>query len=213
MSTNHIVERSAMKLGTLAHPPAIAEELELEAFLRPHWYAIHTSAKHERKVAAELGRRSVESFLPLYSSVRRWKDRRVRLQMPLFPGYLFVHLALNDRVRVLQVPGVAKLVSFGGLPVALPDEQLEALRAGLRGQLRAEPHPFLTVGRRIRVLRGPFEGIEGILERKKGVLRVVVSLELILRSVAVEVVPSEVDPVFQQSRAGIDNCQDSLLSI
>jgi len=73
----------------------------------------------------------VENFLPLYSSVRRWQDRRVQLQLPLFPGYVFVHLALSDRLRVLQVPGVAKLVGFGGQPVALPDEQLEALRVGL----------------------------------------------------------------------------------
>jgi transcription antitermination factor NusG len=165
-----------------------------------HWYALYTSANHEKKVAAELGWRSVENFLPLYSSVRRWKDRKVRLQLPLFPGYVFVHVALNDRVRVLQVPGVAKLVSFGGLPVALPDEQLEALRAGLSGQMRAEPHPFLTVGRRIRVLRGPFEGIEGILVRRKGVLRVVLSLELILRSVAVEVDASEIEPILQPVR-------------
>jgi transcription antitermination factor NusG len=188
---------------SVADRPASALPCALPAktgMTRLHWYALYTSANHEKKVAAELGWRSVENFLPLYSSVRRWKDRKVRLQMPLFPGYVFVHLALNDRLRVLQVPGVAKLVSFGGLPVALPDEQLEALRAGLSGQMRAEPHPFLTVGRRIRILRGPFEGIEGILVRRKGVLRVVLSLELILRSVAVEVDASEVEPILHPVR-------------
>src|SRR6266850_1054984 len=110
-------------MGTLveenAGQPGLPDELTT-----PCWYAVYTSAQHEKRVAAELGRRSVESFLPLYSSVRRWSDRRVRLELPLFPGYVFVHLALRDRLRVLQVPGVAKLVGFGGLPVALPDKQV-----------------------------------------------------------------------------------------
>jgi len=170
------------------------------AMTQQHWYAIYTSANHEKKVAAELGRRSVESFLPLYSSLRRWKDRRVQLQLPLFPGYVFVHVALSDRLRVLQVPGVANLVGFGGQPVALPDEQLEGLRAGINGQLCTEPHPYLAVGRRIRIVRGPFQGIEGFLVRRKGVFRVVLSLELIMRSVAVEVDVSEVEPVFEHVR-------------
>ena len=170
------------------------------AMMRPRWYAVYTSANHEKKVSAECGRRNVESFLPLYSSVRRWKDRRVQLQMPLFPGYVFVHLALSDRLRVIQVPGVVKLVGFGGQPVALPDEQLEALRAGLNGQLRAEPHPYLTIGRRIRIVRGAFQGAEGTLVRRKGVFRVVLSLELIMRSIAVEVDAADVEPMSRNER-------------
>ena len=79
-----------------------------------NWYAAYTSANHEKKVVTELERRSVESFLPLYSSIRRWKDRRVRLDLPLFPGYVFVHFALRERLRVIQVPGLARLVGFGG---------------------------------------------------------------------------------------------------
>jgi transcription antitermination factor NusG len=170
------------------------------AMMLPRWYAAYTSANHEKKVAAEFSRRSVESFLPLYSSVRRWKDRRVQLQMPLFPGYVFVRLALTDRFRVIQVPGVVKLVGFGGQPVALPDEQLEVLRAGLDGQLRAEPHPYLRIGRRIRIVRGIFQGAEGTLVRKKGVFRVVLSLELIKRSIAVEVDAADIEPIFQKER-------------
>lgn len=157
------------------------------------WYAAYTSANHEKTVAAELGRRNTESFLPLYSSVRRWKDRRMQLDLPLFPGYVFVHMALRDRIRVLQVPGVARLVGFGGLPVALPDDQVDALRTGLKGQLHAEPHPYLLVGRRVRIVRGPLQGAEGILVRKKGVFRFVLSLELIARSVAVEVDATDVE--------------------
>jgi transcription antitermination factor NusG len=183
---------------TAAIPALIGESLgqpePLGALTKPCWYAAYTSAQHEKRVAADLGMRGVENFLPLYSSVRHWKDRRVRLDLPLFPGYVFVHLALRERLRVLKVPGVAKLVGFGGLPVALPDEQVCALRAGLNGHLRAQPHPYLAVGRRVKVVRGPLQGGEGILIRKKGVFRVVLSLELIMRSVIVEVDSADVEP-------------------
>ena len=154
--------------------------------LHPLWYAAYTSANHEKRVAAQLGVRSVEHFVPLYESVRRWKDRKVRLQLPLFPGYVFVRLALRDRLKVLQVPGVAKLVGFNGTPTALPHGEIEALRASLADGVRAEPHPYLTVGRRVRMRSGPLAGMQGILLRRKGNFRVVISLELIQRSVAVD---------------------------
>lgn len=153
---------------------------------RPLWYAAYTCANREKKAAAEISRRGVESFLPSYHTTRRWSDRRVELEMPLFPGYVFVHLALHDRLKVLQVPGVARLVGFGGLPVALPDEQIDRLRAGLNGWLRPEPHPFLTVGRRVRVKRGPLAGMTGILLRRKGKFRLVISIDLIQRAMAVD---------------------------
>jgi transcription antitermination factor NusG len=159
-----------------------------------HWYAAYTCAQHEKRVAAELGMREVEHFLPLYSSVRRWKDRRVTLDLPLFPGYVFVRLALCDKLRVVQIPSVVRLVGFSGWPTALPDEEMEILRTGLCQSLRAEPHPFLAVGRRVRIIAGPFAGLEGILKRKKGNLRVVVSLELIQRSMAVDVDAADVRP-------------------
>jgi len=166
-----------------------------QAMVQSHWYAVYTCAKHEKRVAAELGAREVEHFLPLYSSVRRWKDRRVQLEFPLFPGYVFVRLALHDRLRVLQIPSVVRLVGFNGLPAALPDTEMELLRSGLSERLRAEPHPFLTVGRRVRIKSGPFAGLEGILKRKKSNLRVVISLELIQRSVAVDVEAADVLPL------------------
>ena len=161
-------------------------------FLEPHWYAVYTCANHEKRVAAELQARAVERFLPLYSSVRRWKDRRVNLELPLFPGYVFVRMALRDRLRVLQIPSVVRLVGFNGLPTALPDAEMEVLRSGLSERLRAEPHPFLKVGRGVRIAAGPFAGLEGILKRRKKGLRVVVSLELIQQSVAVEVDQADV---------------------
>src|SRR5437879_4480246 len=105
------------------------------SFLEPHWYATYTCAQHEKRVAAELGMREVEHFLPLYSSVRRWKDRRVQLELPLFPGYVFVRLALRDRLRVLQIPSVVRLVGFSGHPTPLPDSEIETLRSGLSERL------------------------------------------------------------------------------
>lgn len=162
-------------------------------YLSARWYAAYTSANHEKRVAIQLGQRLVEHFLPLYDSVRRWKDRRMKLQLPLFPGYLFVRLALPDRLKVLQVPGVARLVGFNGQPAVLPDREIEALRTSLAAQLRAEPHPYLTVGRRVRIERGPLQGVEGILIRKKNAFRVVLSLDLIQRSASVEVDVSDLE--------------------
>jgi transcription antitermination factor NusG len=177
---------TANRAGTVALPAPWAEQ---------HWYAAYTCANHEKRVAAELGVRDVESFLPLYSSARRWKDRRVNLELPLFPGYVFVRLALRERLRVVQIPSVVRLVGFGGMPTALPDTEMEILRTGLGQTLRAEPHPFLTVGRRVRITAGPFAGLQGVLKRKKSSLRVVVTLELIQRSVAVDVDAADVRPL------------------
>jgi transcription antitermination factor NusG len=152
-----------------------------------HWYAAYTCANHEKQVATQLDVRAVEHFLPLYSSVRRWKDRRVTLDLPLFPGYVFVRLHLQERLRVLEIPSVVRIVGFSGQPTSLPDEEIDIVRSALSRGLPAEPHPFVTVGRRVRIIRGPFAGLEGILKQKKSRLRAVVSLELIQRSIAVEV--------------------------
>ena len=159
---------------------------ELQAFVEPRWYAAYTSANHEKRVADQLAVRGVESYLPQYDSVRQWKDRKVRLQMPLFPGYVFVHLALQSRLKVLQVPGVAYLVGFAGRPVAVPEEEFARIRGFLQKGLRAEPHAYLEAGRRVRVRSGPLEGMEGIVVRRKNGNRLVVSLELIQRAMAVD---------------------------
>lgn len=179
-----------------ANIDGVGEHLGSPAGLfEPLWYAAYTSANHEKRVAEQLARRSVEHFLPLYESVRRWKDRRVRLELPLFPGYMFVRLALCDRMRVLEVPSVVRLVGFNGQPFALPEGEIDMLRERLSGQVRAEPHPYLTVGRRVRIKSGPLEGAEGILIRKKSAFRVVLSIHLIMRSVAVEIHTADVEPL------------------
>jgi transcription antitermination factor NusG len=152
----------------------------------PRWFAAYTSANHEKRVTGQFVQRSIEHFLPLYESVRRWKDRRMTLQLPLFPGYVFVRLALRDRLQVLCVPGVARLVGFNGTPAALPDNDIAALRTSLAWGVRAEPHPFLTAGRPVRVRSGPLAGMHGILVRRKGKYRVVISINLIQRSIQVD---------------------------
>jgi transcription antitermination factor NusG len=178
--------------GSTEYPPLPV------GYLEPCWYAAYTSANREKRVAEQLKLRSVEHFLPLYDSMRRWKDRRMNLQLPLFPGYVFVRLALRDRLRVLEAPGVAKLVGFNGTPTALPQQEIEALRTSLRDGVRAKPHPYLKVGRRARVKAGPLQGMQGILVRRKNASRFVISLDLIMRSVAVEVEALELEPMWNE---------------
>ncbi|MBZ5699351.1 MAG: UpxY family transcription antiterminator [Acidobacteriia bacterium] len=171
----------------------------LNSYQNRQWYALYTCAQHEKRVFEELKRRAVESFLPLYESVRRWKDRQVRLELPLFQGYVFVQISLRDKLHALEVPGVVRLVGFGGVPASLPDEQVDAMRASMTGLLRAEPHAYLTAGRRVRVRSGPLRGLEGILVRRKSAFRLVVSVELIMRSVSLEVDASDVEPLWPRS--------------
>ncbi len=163
--------------------------------LEPRWYAAYTCANHEKRVREHLEQKSVESFLPMYETVRRWKDRRMRLRLPLFPGYLFVRMAVVDRLRVLQVPSLVRLVGFNGNPSALPDEDIAALKEAVVCGVRAEPHPFLTVGRRVQMKNGPFKGRQGILLRRKGNLRLVLSIDLIMRSVVIDVDAADVEPI------------------
>ncbi len=160
-----------------------------------NWYALYTCPRHEKCVAQQIEQRSISCFLPLYHSVRRWKDRRKVLELALFPGYVFVHLALQDRFRVLQLPSAVRLVSFNGQPAVLPDAEIDGLRRQLSSGIRVEPHPYLRVGRRVRVRGGPMEGLEGVIVRRKDRCRLVFSLDLIMRSVAVEVDESDVEPV------------------
>jgi transcription antitermination factor NusG len=164
-------------------------------YLELRWYAAYTCANHEKRVREQLEQRFIESYLPVYEAVRRWKDRRMRLHLPLFPGYVFVRMALVDRLRVLQVPSVVRLIGFNGHLAELPDAEIEGLKIGLAGGVRAEPHPFLTAGRRVRVKAGPLQGREGILIRRKGSLRVVLSIELIQRSIVVDVDVADVQPL------------------
>lgn len=166
-----------------------------EEYYKLRWYAAYTCPRHEKFVTRQAQERKLDCFLPVYHALRRWKDRRKEIELALFPGYVFVHIPLKDRLRVLQIPGVVHLVSFNGVPAALPDADIEGLRNGLEKQVCVVPHPYLKVGRRVRVHSGPLSGMEGILSRKKDRVRVVVSIELIMRSVAVEVDAADIEPL------------------
>jgi transcription antitermination factor NusG len=182
-----------MAASTVCAPGVLSQAHWPAECLQPNWYAAYTCARHEKRVAGQLLERSVEHFLPLYETVQRWKDRRVRLQLPLFPGYLFVRMALHDRLYVLDLPGVVRLVGFNGRPVAIEEAEIEAIRACVERKCRMEPHPFLQNGQTVRIISGALEGVEGILLRKKGTSRLVLSLGLIMRSVAVEIDASDVE--------------------
>jgi transcription antitermination factor NusG len=164
------------------------------------WYVLYTCPRHEKQVATQIERRSFASFLPLYRSVRRWKDRRKELKLALFPGYVFVRMPLENKLQVLELPGVVRLVSFNGQPATLSASEVEMLQNRISGSLNVEPHPYLRRGRRVRVLRGAMRGLEGIIIRRKDRCRVVFSIDLIQRSVAVEV--DEADLETPESRGG-----------
>jgi transcription antitermination factor NusG len=149
------------------------------------WYAIYTLPRHEKVIADRLILRDVETFLPLYRAVRRWNRRRAEVELPLFPGYVFVKIFLNHKVRVLSHPGVVGFVNFNGKPASLPDDEIETLRSAL-ALCKAEPYPFLTAGREVKVTSGPLAGLEGRVLRRKGKLRVVVSIQLIERAIVLE---------------------------
>jgi transcription antitermination factor NusG len=171
-------------------------ELELfAAHIEPRWYALYICSNHEKRVAQQLECRAVECFLPVHASVRRWKDRRVSIDLPLFPGYIFVRLPLRERLRALAVPSVVRIVGFGGIPTALPEEEIQILRRGLETGICAQPHPYLRVGHRVRVKSGPLQGMQGILLRKKNRIRVVISFDLIMRSVAIEADVTDLEPL------------------
>jgi transcription antitermination factor NusG len=130
----------------------------------------------------------------MYRSVRRWKDRRKELDLVLFPGYAFVEIELCSRLAVLTVPGVAHFVTFHGQPTPVCDREIQTLRSSLASGIAVFPHPYLQKGRRVRLVRGPLAGIEGILVRRKDRFRLVLSVDLIMKAVALEVDESEVEP-------------------
>jgi len=159
------------------------------------WWAVYTRHQHEKVVAEMFELKGLEVFLPLYESLRRWKDRKKILALPLFPCYVFVRGFLNRRLQVLSTPGVHMILSHGERSAVIPDEEIEAIRRSIEGSCRIEPHPFLKCGERVRVIRGSLEGIEGILIRKKSLYRLVLSVNMLAQSVAVEIDASDVEPV------------------
>ena len=177
------------------------------ADISPRWYAAYTASRHEKSVFTQLNGKQIEAFLPLCRTVRRWKNRSTStLELPLFSGYLFVRIPWRSRVDVLSTPGVLSLVGPPGEPWPLPDFEIEALRAGL-AERNAEPHPYLVMGKTVRINRGPLAGMEGVLLRNKNSVRVVLTIVEISRSFSVEVDACDLEPVY--SRVGVETATRS----
>jgi len=181
---------SAAVLSEDIRPPILNDGTNKDA----SWFAVYTSSRHEKRVAKHLSERGIESFLPLYQKEHHWtKHAVVRLELPLFPNYIFARIGLRQRIAVLDVPGVLRIVGRGRVPSPVRDAEIESLRAGFKLG-NAEPHPYLAAGERVRIKAGPMAGMEGILLRKKNELRFVLTLDLIQRSVAVEIDAQDVEP-------------------
>jgi transcription antitermination factor NusG len=171
-------------------PPVVGEWTAKDA----SWFAVYTSSRHEKCVAKHFDERRIENFLPLYQREHRWRKRSsVQLELPLFPNYVFVHIGPQQRIPVLGVPGVLGIAG-GRMPSALPEGEIETLRAALAVS-SLQPHPYLVMGERVRIKGGAMAGMEGILLRRKNELRVVLTIDLIQRSVAVEMDAQDVEPV------------------
>jgi transcription antitermination factor NusG len=151
------------------------------------WFALTAKHQHERTVAKLLGAKGFVVFYPTYNEIRRWKDRKKTLELPLFPGYVFFSGALERRVEILSTPGVFSIVAFGDTPAEISAEEIEAIQRATLSHMKLEPHAFLTVGDRVRVTQGPLAGVSGILQRQKDSCRLVLSVELLGRSAAVEI--------------------------
>lgn len=150
------------------------------------WFALSTRSQREKMVASLLHSKGYEEFLPLYRSRSRWSDRMKEMEKPLFPGYVFCRFDVQNRLPILMTPGVRFIAGIGKTPLAVNDHEIVALQQVVRSGLQAEPWPFLQVGQRVRIERGALQGLEGILMGFKKPHRLVVSITLLQRSVAVE---------------------------
>jgi transcription antitermination factor NusG len=179
--------------GSTYVPPA--DPVGLATLVQPRdvcWYAAYVVTRHEKVVAQQLVRRGIECFLPLYRATRSWKNRRAQVELPLFPSYLFVRINLADRVRALEVPGVVHIVSVRGEPVAVPDEEIDSLQTAMQLR-RSEPCSYFASGKRIRIKAGPLQGLEGVVVRQNSQTRIIVSVDFIQRSTAVELWPEDLE--------------------
>ena len=163
--------------------------------MEEQWYAAYTCANHEKRVAQQLEQRRIRSFLPTYQSVRRWKDRRKVLQLPLFPSYVFVQMNPKNRLDLLRLPGVMGLVCFRGRPAPVESIEIENLQRGLKNNSAVHSHPYLKAGRKVRIRSGSMAGVEGVLVRKRDCTRIVLSISLLQRSVSVDIDEADIEPI------------------
>lgn len=164
------------------------------------WSAVHTRYQHENAAACSLASKGFEVFFPQSTTIHHWSDRSKELSLPLFPCYLFLRGGI-PRLNIMTTPGVQGLVGFGGIPATIPDVEIEALRQAVARHARLGPYPFLKCGDWVRVTSGPLEGIEGILVRNKSLCRLVLSVDLVQKSAAVEVDASTVECARRPARS------------
>jgi transcription antitermination factor NusG len=165
------------------------------------WYALVVRPKHEKAVNDYLGMRGLDAFCPVYRTRRRWSDRMKEVDLPLFAGYVFCRFSYEQRLAALGTPGVRSVVTVKTVPQAISESEIQALQSIGKSGLPAKPWPFLRTGQRVRIELGSLAGLEGILVREKDLFRVVVSVELLMRSVAVEVDRDSIYPL-SESKLG-----------
>lgn len=171
-----------------------ANDVLLANWQEPRWYVLFVRTNQEKRVAQNLKCNDVEHFLPCYSSMRQWKDRRVKLEMPLFPGYVFVKLPLIERIKALKVPNVISLVGAGSSYAEISEEEIAWIQRGVESGT-ALPHPHLAIGQRVMIKSGVMAGMEGVLLQMKNSARVVVSLDSINRAFVVEIDGACLEPL------------------
>jgi transcription antitermination factor NusG len=161
------------------------------------WFAVQTRSRHEKRANAELQEKGIQSFLPLFAEKHKWSDRQRVVDVPLFPQYLFVRIAASsdERISVLRTNGVVALVGTKGSGIAIPDAQIERIQRVIEQKVPYNPHLYLNVGKRIRIRGGALDGLEGILTAVNGDQTLVVSVELIQRSLAVRITGFDIEPV------------------
>ena len=164
------------------------------------WFAVRVRSNHERTSALHLEERGYEEFAPSYKIERRWSDRKKEIEQFLFPGYVFCRVDPQDRLPVLTAPGGVGLVGCGKVQTAIPDEEIERIRTMVQSGLLVTPWPFLELGQTVLIEHGPLAGVEGILEEVKGKCRLIVSINLLRRSVGAEVDRRWVRPVKASNR-------------
>jgi transcription antitermination factor NusG len=164
------------------------------------WFALQVWSRKEPTVAAQLEGQGFECFLPKYTTVRRWSDRAKELERPLFPGYLFCRFDFENRRSLVMSPGVIQILGFGRKPMPLEDREMAAIQQAVCSGLPRQPWPYLEVGERVRVDQGSLSGLEGILVSLKGHHRVILSITLLQRSIALEIDLSCVTPLRPRTR-------------
>lgn len=159
------------------------------------WFALQVKQRYEQLTATILRNKGYEEFLPLYKCRRRWSDRIKQVDLPLFPGYLFCKLDSANRLPILTTPGVVLIVGIGKIPVPVEESEIAAVRSIVASQLAAQPWPFVRAGQQVRIDAGPLRGVEGVFLNHKNQCRLVVSVTILQRSVAVEVDSDWVTPL------------------